>query len=149
MTFDFDVSNWLMGRPARLAAAGGGEIVALLSYSDGRSATIAASGLMPIGAPFRVGFRALFEEAALELETVFAEGPPRNTFTIAEGGSAPRPIVLPAVNPYEAELRRFVDCIRAKADPALLGAEHALAALGLSLATQRALATGEAVSFIG
>jgi predicted dehydrogenase len=126
MTFDFDVANWLMGRPARLAAAGGGEIVALLSYGDGRRATIAASGLMPIGAPFRVGFRALFDEAALELETVFAGGPPRNTFTIAEGGSAPRPIALPAVNPYEAELRRFVDCIRGEADPALLDARHVL-----------------------
>ncbi|HEY6981209.1 Gfo/Idh/MocA family oxidoreductase [Reyranella sp.] len=145
MTFDFDVANWLMGRPARLAASGNGEISALLSYADGCSATVVASGLMPAGAPFRVGFRALFEQAVLELETVFEEGPPRNTFTIASGGSASRPVPLPPLNPYEVELRHFIDCVRGEADPALLDAEHAIAALVLSLATQRALATGKQV----
>lgn len=147
MTFDFDVANWLMGRPRQLMARGNGEITALLSYDGGRSATIAASGLMPAGAPFRVGFRALFEEAAFELETVFEEGPPRNTFTIADGRSGPRPIALPGVNPYEVELRHFVDCIQGKADPALLDAEHAIAALALSLAAQSALATSAPVEF--
>ena len=149
MTFDFDVANWLMGRPTQLVAGGNGEITALLRYDDGRSATIAASGLMPAGAPFRVGFRALFEEAAFELETVFEGGPPRNTFTIVDGRSGPRPIALPGVNPYEVELRNFVDCVQGKADPALLDAEHAIAALALSLAAQSALATGAPVPLSG
>ncbi|HEU5094134.1 MAG TPA: Gfo/Idh/MocA family oxidoreductase [Reyranella sp.] len=149
MTFDFDVANWLMGRPTQLMAGGNGEITALLRYDDGRSATIAASGLMPAGAPFRVGFRALFEEAAFELETVFEGGPPRNTFTIVDGRSGPRPIALPGVNPYEVELRNFVDCVQGKADPALLDAEHAIAALALSLAAQSALATGAPVPLSG
>lgn len=149
MTFDFDVANWLMGRPRQLVASGNGEITALLRYDGGRSATIAASGLMPIGALFRVGFRALFEEAAFELETVFEEGPPRNTFTIADGRSRLRPIALPGTNPYEVELRHFVDCIQGTADPELLDVEHALTALDLSLATQRARMTGEAVCFTG
>ena len=149
MTFDFDVANWLMGRPTQLVAGGNGEITALPRYDDGRSATIAASGLMPAGAPFRVGFRALFEEAAFELETVFEGGPPRNTFTIVDGRSGPRPIALPGVNPYEVELRNFVDCVQGKADPALLDAEHAIAALALSLAAQSALATGAPVPLSG
>ena len=149
MTFDFDVANWLMGRPTQLVAGGNGEITALPRYDDGRSATIAASGLMPAGAPFRVGFRALFEEAAFELETVFEGGPPRNTFTIVDGRSGPRPIALPGVNPYEVELRNFVDCVQGKADPALLNAEHAIAALALSLAAQSALATGAPVPLSG
>ena len=86
MTFDFDFVQWLMGSPMRLSAnatctAGGapGEISALLAYDDGRHATIAASGLMPRGFPFSVGFRALFERAAFELRTVFEDGPPRST----------------------------------------------------------------------
>ena len=38
-------------------------------------------------------------------------------------------------NPYAVELRRFVDCIRGRADPALLDADRAIEALRLSVAT--------------
>ena len=40
MTFDLDFANWLMGRPARISAAGTGEVTALLDYADGRHATL-------------------------------------------------------------------------------------------------------------
>jgi len=138
MTFDLDFANWLMGKPARVSAAGAGEVTALLDYGDGRSASIAASGLMPPGTPFTVGFRALFEKAVFELQQVFRDGPPESTFTIAEGRAPPRPVHLAGGNPYEIELRRFVDCIAGKADPALLDADRAIEALELSLAVQRA-----------
>lgn len=146
MTFDFDFANWLLGKPARLSAAGTGEITALLDYADGRSATIAASGLMPPGTPFTVGFRALFEMAAFELQQIFRDGPPAITFTIAEGRAAPQPVELAGGNPYEIELRRFVDCIAGKTDPALLDADRAVEALRLSLAAQQALAQGRVVA---
>jgi predicted dehydrogenase len=139
MTFDFDFAGWTMGRPARLSAAGTGEVMALLGYDDGRSATITASGLMPPGTPFSAGFRALFEKASFELQQVFAEGPPTVTFTIAEGRSPPRPITLGG-DPYVAELRHFINCIEGRADPALLDADRAIEALTLSLAAERALA---------
>ncbi len=148
MTFDFDFVGWVMGRPSRLSAAGSGEVSALLSYDDGRSATVLASGLMPAGSPFTVGFRALFEGACFELQQVFEQGPPRITFTLAEGRSAPRAVQLSGRNPYEAELSRFVDCIAGRADPALLDAERAVEALVLSLATQRALAGKQSVAVI-
>jgi predicted dehydrogenase len=57
MTFDLDFANWLMGTPARISAAGTGEVTALLDYADGRHATISATGLMPKGMPFAAGFR--------------------------------------------------------------------------------------------
>jgi predicted dehydrogenase len=139
MTFDLDFASWLFGKPARVSAAGTGEITALLDYGDGRSAAIAASGLMPTGSPFTVGFRALFEGAAFELQQVFRDGPPEIAFTVAEGLAAPRPVDLASGNPYGIELRRFVDCIAGKADPALLDADRAIEALILSLAVQRAL----------
>jgi UDP-N-acetylglucosamine 3-dehydrogenase len=150
MTFDFDAALWLMGPPARLSASavrmeGGtpGEISALLSWDDGRHATIAASGLMPIGFPFSTGVRALFERAAFELRTVFSDRrPPQSTFTIADATSPPAPVAVQGRNPYEVELQRFVDCIAGRADPALLDAERAIEALELSLATQHALAEG-------
>ena len=97
MTFDFDFIQWLMGPPDRLSASAArtqagapGEISALLSYQDGRHATVVASGLMPPGFPFSAGFRALFEGAAFEHRAVFENGPPKSTFTIV-AGKAPGP----------------------------------------------------------
>lgn len=138
MTFDLDFARWLMGRPARISAAGVGDVTAVLDYGDGRHATIAASGLMPPGTPFTVGFRALFEKAVFELQQIFRDGPPEIAFTIAEGKMPPRPVDLAGGNPYEIELRRFVDCIAGTADPSLLDADRAIEALELSLAVQRA-----------
>jgi len=139
MTFDLDFANWLFGKPTGISAAGAGEVTALLDYGDGRSATIAASGLMPPGSSFTVGFRALFEGAVFELQQIFRDGPPEIAFTIAEGRAAPQPVDLAGGNPYEIELRRFVDCIAGRADPALLDADRAVEALELSLAVRRAL----------
>jgi predicted dehydrogenase len=139
MTFDLDFANWLMGRPTRISAAGTGEITALLDYAGGRHAAIAASGLIPAGMPFTAGFRALFEHACFELQQVFENGPPRVAFTIAEAASPPRAVTLEGGNPYEIELRRFVDCIGGRADPQLLDADRAIEALILSLKIRRAL----------
>ncbi len=146
MTFDFDFVQWLMGPPARLSASatrtaqgGPGEISAILDYDDGRQATVVASGLMPRGFPFSVGFRVLFEDAAFELQTVFEGGPPRSNFTVVSDNAPPRGVVTPGRNPYQVELQRFADCIRGRADPGLLDAERAIEALALSIATQRAL----------
>jgi predicted dehydrogenase len=146
MTFDFDFANWVMGAPMRLSAAGAGDVTALLDWRDGRSATVATSGLMPVGSPFTVGFRALFDSACFELQQVFRGGPPEITFTVADGTAAPRPVVLQGANPFEVELHRFIDCIAGKADPTLLDAERAIEALHLSLAAQRALASGTSVA---
>jgi predicted dehydrogenase len=150
MTFDFDFANWLFGAPARLSASaageargGPGEISALLAYADGRCATVQASGLMPAGCPFMAGFRALFEGAVFELRNVFqASGPPLSSFTMSDERSAPEEVGLAGDNPYAVELRRFVDCIEGRADPALLDADRAIEALALSHATQTSLASG-------
>jgi UDP-N-acetylglucosamine 3-dehydrogenase len=141
MTFDFDFANWLLGKPVRVSASGTAEMTALLDYADGRHVSAIASGMMPTGMPFTVGFRALFEDACFELLQVFrGGGPPDVTFTVTAGKTSRQPVALSGVNPFEVELRRFVDCIAGKADPALLDAERAIEALRLSLATQRALA---------
>lgn len=146
MTFDFDVAQWLMGRPARLQALGGGIVTALLGYADGRQATIMASGLMPPGSPFTVGFRALFERAVFVLETTFDQTPPRSAFTVATVDAAATAVALTPRDPYDVELRHFVDCMAGGGDPARLDADRAIEALHLSLATQRALANGQPVS---
>jgi UDP-N-acetylglucosamine 3-dehydrogenase len=142
MTFDFDFVHWLMGPPqshsasaARMPDGRPGEISALLTYPEGRHATVIASGLMPTGSPFTTGFRALFERAAFEHLATFSGGPPKTSFTVAAGATPARPVPVVERNPYEVELRRFVDCIQGRADPALLDADRAIEALRLSVAT--------------
>lgn len=142
MTFDFDFVHWLMGEPQSLSASAArtsdgrpGEISALLSYPGGRHATVIASGLMPPGSPFTVGFRALFERAAFAHLTTFSEIPPKSSFTITTGATPAQPVPVVNRNPYEVELQRFVDCIRGRADPALLDVDRAIEALRLSVAT--------------
>jgi len=54
-------------------------------------------------------------------------------------------VTTPPRNPYQAELQRFVNCIRGRADPELLDAERAIEALVLSIATQRALEEGQSI----
>jgi predicted dehydrogenase len=51
-------------------------------------------------------------------------------------------VTLEGGNPYEIELRRFVDCIAGRADPRLLDADRAIEALTLSLEIRRALSRG-------
>jgi predicted dehydrogenase len=147
MTFDLDFVHWLMGEPKSLTASAArtpdgrpGDITALLSYPEGRHATVIASGLMPPGSPFTVGFRALFERAAFAHLATFSGGPPQTSFTVAAGTAPIQPVALTERNPYDVELQRFADCIRGRADPALLDADRAIDALRLSIATQRSLA---------
>jgi len=93
MTLDFDFIRWLIGSPALVSATavswGGlaceadipGEISTILNYDSGANATVVASGIMPKGFPFSIGFRVLFEKNAFKLKTVFeGAGPPKNTF---------------------------------------------------------------------
>ncbi|MBS0221409.1 MAG: Gfo/Idh/MocA family oxidoreductase [Proteobacteria bacterium] len=155
MTFDFDFLQWLMGPPNRLSASAvrtdqraPGEISALLSYDDGRHATVLASGLMPPGFAFTAGFRALFDRATFEHQAVFDRIPPTTGFTIVEGKDPARSIPLPGQNPYEVELQRFVDCIRGRADPGLCDADRAIEALVLSTATRRSLEQARSVEIV-
>lgn len=155
MTFDFDFIQWLMGKPNRLSASAArtpqgapGETSALLSYDGGQQATVLASGLMPPGFAFTAGFRVLFDRAVFEHQAVFDKIPPTASFTIVEGREPARSIPMPNQNPYEVELRRFVDCICGRADPSLFDADRAIEALVLSTATQRSLEEARSVEII-
>jgi UDP-N-acetylglucosamine 3-dehydrogenase len=153
MTFDFDFVQWLMGLPLHLSASAArtpegayGEISALLTYPDGRHATVVASGLMPPGSPFSVGFRVLFEHASFDHRAVFASaGPPDSSFTIFTEGRR-EPVAVASRNPYQVELQRFVDCINGRADPEHLDVEQAIEALVLSVATQQSLAESRSIT---
>jgi UDP-N-acetylglucosamine 3-dehydrogenase len=151
MTFDFDFVLWLMGPPLRISATAvnerdaPGEISAVLDYDGARSATVLASGIMPNSFPFWVGFRAVFERGAFELENVFEAGPPKTSFTFFPPAGPPQAVSLQGANPYEKELRLFAQTIRGETDGRLLDPENAMKALQLSIATQRSLREHRAI----
>jgi predicted dehydrogenase len=129
MTFDFDFVQWLLGPPNSISATAAktesgspGEVSAILDYDAGYSATVVASGIMPKGFPFSVGFRVLFEKGAFELETVFEGVAPKNRFLFYSDDKRSQTIVIQEHNPYERELQYFVDCVRCEADPESLDA---------------------------
>jgi hypothetical protein len=88
---------------------------------------------------FHHGLPRLFERAVFAHLAIFSEIPPKTSFTVAAGTTSAWPVSLANRNPYQIELQRFVDCIRGRADPALLDADRAIEALLLSLATQRSI----------
>ena len=104
--------------------------------------------MMPASFPFSVGFRALFERGAFELETVFKDGPPESTFVFFPEAGTSRILEIPGHNPYEKELQHFAHCIRGKGDATLLDAQHAVEALRLSLATQQSLRDRGAIDLV-
>jgi predicted dehydrogenase len=147
MTLDFDFIRWLIGSPASVSATAvswsglaceadlQGEISGILNYDSGPNATVMASGIMPKGFPFSIGFRVLFEKGSFELKTTFeGAGPPKNTFQFYSDGGA-QLLTIDEHDPYEQELRYFVGAIRRGVAPELLDAKHAGEALRLSLAT--------------
>jgi len=156
MTFDFDFVRWLIGLPTSVyataveAAAGvPGEICASLNYDSGNSATVIGSGILPNGYPFSVGFRILLEKGAFELKTVFeGAGPPKNAFQFYSDNSA-QTLNIEEHDPYEHELRYFVDSIQGRAEPGLLDAQHAKEALKLSLATLQSVRENRAIKLDG
>ena len=100
---------------------------------------------MPKEFPFSIGFRVLFEKGAFELKTVFeGAGPPRNVFQFYSDEGA-QTLTIEEHDPYEQELRYFLDSIRGKADPGLLDAHHASEALKLSLATLQSVKENRAI----
>jgi predicted dehydrogenase len=157
MTLDFDFIRWLIGSPVSVSATGvswsglaceaaiPGEIAGILNYDSGANATVMASGIMPKGFPFSIGFRVLFERGSFELKTVFeGAGPPENTFQFYSG-EARQLLTIEEHDPYEQELRYFVSAIRRGVAPELLDAQHAGEALKLSLATLQSVKENRAV----
>ena len=77
--------------------------------------------------------------------SVFEEaGPPRNTFQFYSNGGA-QTLMIDEHDPYEKELRYFVDSIRGNTDPGRLDAQHACEALKLSLATLQSVKENRAI----
>jgi predicted dehydrogenase len=75
-------------------------------------------------------------------------GPPKNAFQFYSDNSA-QTLTIEEHDPYEHELRYFVDSIQGKAEPGLLDAQPAKEALKLSLATLQSVRENRAIKLDG
>jgi predicted dehydrogenase len=94
---DFDLANWILGRPRWVHAAGilGRTGVALhtfvaIGYRDGH-ALVEGSAMMPKGFPFTTAFRVVCDGGVLDREAQFLGGPnPTNRYVrYTAGGREP------------------------------------------------------------
>jgi predicted dehydrogenase len=153
MTFDFDALNWILGMPQGVSASASlipdgrpGHVFASLQY-EGFVASVEASGLMPASFPFSTGLRIIGNSGTLELQNRFVEdGPPVSVLTSYSADGGAEEVAVEGHDPYEAECRYFLDCIRGSADPALLEVDRAIESLLISLAAQESIRTKRSVA---
>ncbi|MPZ14972.1 MAG: hypothetical protein GEU73_11215 [Chloroflexi bacterium] len=152
MTFDFDVIIWLVGLPRDACAVAAtapdgrpGHVFALLRWDDGMIAEAEASGIMPPSFPFSAGLRVVGGDGVLDLSTTIVGDVPE-TRLIAHGRSSTEIHVAEEPDPYQAECRYFIECVRGRADPEFLSAARALEALRLSVAVQHSIRHGQSVT---
>lgn len=159
---DIDWVTCLFGRPKAVYANGvrradrGGVCQVLAAYEyDGVSATAEGSWALPTSFGFQMGFRVLFENAAVVYSS--AQSP---TMTIAiEGEKEPKPVELgekmeeadsggniSSTDGYFNECRYFVDCLLKGETPSVVTPEQAALNIEVARAEIRSVDTGERVS---
>jgi predicted dehydrogenase len=152
MIHDFDALNWVLGTPVAVTARGvlnprsGGydQVQVMIEYADGRSALVDGGMMMPDSYPFTSSMQLLCERGAVEYHfhaggRSVEMGQGLNVLTLYPAEGDPKVVEPKQVDPYEAELAYFVDCIR-KGTPATRAAPaDARLALAVSLAARRAL----------
>ena len=157
MIHDFDLLNWLFGRPRSVYAQGlrgpgGGwdHVFATVSY-DEAAAAAEGSLLMKGLFPFSFGIRLVGEHGTLEY-AFRAAGQGTESLTAdnsvltfyPESGEARR-VPVEQRDGFEAELAYFVECVRTGAEPTRASPDDAYRALEVALAVRRSLETGALV----
>lgn len=168
MVHDFDIASGLMGRPITVTAYGVRDkgrawkhAQALITFQDGKEALVVGSHLMPEAYPFTSAIRVIGDKAVAEYRFV-AEGTDADKSddaeqdllrlyhrTGAQKGVSNEVVRVSAADPYECQIRYFVDCMQ-KGLPAQMGAPHqARGALAIALATEKSMQLGRTVRFDG
>lgn len=139
---DLDFIYWLIGKPKAVislgTATGDGineSINVLLEY-DSISAAIEGSTLMPKSFPFSTSLRVVCEKGMLELNWHWGSTGPVNDLTLYPEEGNPEKLIVPDYDPYQAECKYFVDCLKGKAAPDLLGIETAYHSLQIAVAAR-------------
>ena len=152
MIHDFDQLNALLGEPRSVYASEPqpGHVHAIVEY-DGASGIAEGSMAMPRSYPFSSDIRVLGERGVAEY--AFSAAPVEGEGNIGASSSARGLRVYPAggdlrveavesADPWGPELAEFVSCLEDGRRPAQGTGAQALAALRVSLAANRSLASG-------
>jgi predicted dehydrogenase len=146
---DFDVLGALLGPARRVyarAAAGGGQVTALVEHVHGEGA-VEGSHAMPSSYPFTANLRVLCERGVLEHRFVAGAGDEVSDSDVVSvlgihpaGGEARR--FSAGGDPWQAEIEHFLDCVAGGAAPTDGSFDQARAALATALAARRSIASG-------
>jgi predicted dehydrogenase len=158
MIHDYDVANWILGKPVAVTAHGqrnarSGSVdqsQVLIDYGTG-SALIDGGMMMPESYPFTANVEVLCERGALEYHfraggRSFEHGEPKSELTIFRNEGDPEVLAVEQTDAFFNEVEYFIECVRsgAAADRATPG--DALVALDVAIAATQSAGSGSRIT---
>ncbi len=153
LVHDFDQMNSLLGTPRSVLAREPlpGHVLASVEY-DGAEGIAEGSMQMPASFPFSSSIRVACEGGAADYVfraapaeeggNIGAVDPSARGLRLYPAGAAPETIEFASVDPWEPEIRYFVECVEEGRRPEEGTGEQARAALLVALAANRSIETG-------
>jgi UDP-N-acetylglucosamine 3-dehydrogenase len=145
MLHDIDYLHWVFGKPIAVTSRGlgtskdGWNHVNIACEFDGMCAVVEGCGIMPTSFPFSTSLRVVGEEGAIDLNWYWGGEHPTSEAKFFPKKGEPGVLSIPDYDPYKAECRYFVDCLRDKAEPHLLSIDSAYGSLRIALAAKKSL----------
>jgi len=145
MLHDIDFVYWLFGKPKAvtsrgLVQPGGGwnHVTIALEY-PGASVVIEGSGILPASFPFSTSVRLVGVDGALDLNWHWGGNQPVSEIRHYPREGEAETLFVQDYDPYAAECRYFVDCLKGSADLKLLSIETAIESLKIATAAKASL----------
>jgi predicted dehydrogenase len=153
LVHDFDQMNRLLGTPRSVFAGEPvpGHVIASVEY-DGAQGVAEGSMQMPPSYPFSSSIRVVCDSGAADYVfraapaedggNIGAVDPSARGLRLYPAGAAPETIELESVDPWEPEIRYFIECVEDGRRPDQGTGEQARAALLVALAANRSIESG-------
>jgi predicted dehydrogenase len=153
LVHDFDQMNRLLGTPRSVFAREPvpGHVIASVEY-DGAQGVAEGSMQMPRSYPFSSSIRVVCDRGAADYVfraapaedggNIGAVDPSARGLRLYPAGAAPETIELESVDPWEPEIRYFIECVEDGRRPDQGTGEQARAALLVALAANRSIDSG-------
>jgi len=148
---DFDVANWILGRPRSVLARGISGSTGMTEHAmvaveyRGGSAFIEGSAMMPPGFPFTTALRVQCDAGVFDHVTEFRGGPIPKTRSVRYTKHGLETVPVRGHDPYTEECRLFVRTVRRKADGKLLSPDAERDALRVALAARESIRRGREI----
>lgn len=142
---DFDVANWILGRPRSVLAHGVSgssgvteQAMVAVEYRGG-TAYIEGSAMMPPGFPFTTALRVQCDAGVFDHVTQFTGGPIPKAQSIRFTERGLEKVPVRGHDPYAEECRHFVRTVLRKADAKILSPDAERDALRIALAARESI----------